>query len=227
MGDYYRPTYASQVFMGFTPANPISFNIEFSMLSDLRDKPFDEKTTSDPWEYLARFHETTPMCQPEDIIEDRVKLKLFNFSLVGRAKDWLLCLPNGVIRTWRDLEDKFLERLFTIAQFTEMKAKITHFEQQDIESLYNSWERFKLLLHICPNHSMNNIEQMHNFVKGLQTQVRMFLYAPVRGTIRKLTESRVKELIEKMSLNEYNFLNTKGFNRVETKNIYHSELTLV
>lgn len=73
---------------------------------------------------------------------------------------------------------------------------------------------------------MSNMEQIQNFVKGLQTQVRMLLDASARGTIRTLTEPQVKELIVKMSLNEFNFSNTRGFNRVETKNRSHSDLNL-
>lgn len=94
MGDYYRLTDASQVSLGFIPATPVNCNIKYSMLSDLRDNPFGGNATSDPWEHLERFHETKSMCQPKDITEDQVKLKLFSFSWVGRAKDWLLRLPN-------------------------------------------------------------------------------------------------------------------------------------
>jgi hypothetical protein len=32
-----------------------------------------------------------------------VKLKLFPFSLRGKAKDWLLSLPNGSINSWDNL----------------------------------------------------------------------------------------------------------------------------
>lgn len=113
MGNYYKPTDASQVSMGFLPANPVNFKIKYVVLSDSRDKPFDGNATSDPWEHLARFHEITSMCQLEDITEDHVNLKSINFLLVGREKDWLLCLPNWVIKTWTELEDKFLERFFT------------------------------------------------------------------------------------------------------------------
>lgn len=42
---------------------------------------------------------------------------------------------------------------------------------------------------------MSNMKQMHNFVKGLQAQVQMFLDASVGGTIRTLTELQVKELM--------------------------------
>lgn len=113
MGDYRMPTNASQVSRRFLPAGPTIFNIKYTVLSDLKDKPFDGNTTSDPWGHLTRFHETTSMCQPEGIIEDQVNLKSFSFSLVGRAKDWLLCMPKGVIKTWKELKDKFLGRFFT------------------------------------------------------------------------------------------------------------------
>lgn len=54
----------------------------------------------------------------------------------------------------------------------------------------------------------------------------MLLDASAGGTIRTLTKLRVKGMIEKMSLNEYNFANTKGLDGLETKNRSHSELTL-
>lgn len=55
----------------------------------------------------------------------------------------------------KNLEDKFLEIFFTTTQFTKRKVGITQFKQQETESLYNFWERFKLLLRICPDHNMN------------------------------------------------------------------------
>lgn len=87
------------------------------------------------------------------------------------------------------MEDKFLKRFFTTTQFTERKSEITHFEQQETESLYDAWERFKLLIHKFPNQNMSNMEQMQNFVKGLQAQVRMLIDASTGGTIRSLTKS--------------------------------------
>lgn len=54
----------------------------------------------------------------------------------------------------------------------------------------------------------------------------MLLDASTGGTIRTLTEPLVKQLIENMSLNEYNFANTRGLDKLETKNESHSELTL-
>lgn len=104
---------------------------------------------------------------------------------------------------WKEVEDKFLERFFTTSQFTDMRDEIVNFEQQDTESLYDSWERFKLLLCRCPNHNMNNMEQMQNFIKGLKSQTCTLLDASAGGTIRKITEPQVKDLIDNMYINEY------------------------
>lgn len=45
----------------------------------------------------------------------------------------------------KELEDKFLEIFSRPTQFIERQAKIVNFEQWEAESLYDSWERFKLL----------------------------------------------------------------------------------
>ena len=55
---------------------------------------------------------------------------------------------------------------------------------------------------------------------------KLLFDASAGGTIRTLTEPQVKDLIEKMSLNEYSFANTRGLNTLETKTNSHSELTL-
>lgn len=69
---------------------------------------------------------------------------------------------------------------------------------------------------------MSNMEQMQSFIKGLQIQARMLLDEFVKGTIRTLTDPRVKKLIEKMSLNKYNFSNKSDIKNVETKSFLKS-----
>ena len=58
MEDYCMPIDASQVSRGLLLADSTNFNIKYAVLSDLRNKPFYGNVTSDPWEYLARLHET-------------------------------------------------------------------------------------------------------------------------------------------------------------------------
>lgn len=50
---------------------------------------------------------------------------------------------------------------------------------------------------------MRNMEQMQNFIKDLKSQTHMLLDASAGGVIRQMTEPQVKDLIEKMFMNEY------------------------
>lgn len=113
MGDYYKKTDEGHVYRGFVMAKPTNFDIKHFVLSGLRGNLFDENTIRDMWEHLSRLYKITSMCRPTDITEDQVKLRLFGFSLIGRSKDWLTFLPNGTIQTWKDMNDKFLDRFFT------------------------------------------------------------------------------------------------------------------
>lgn len=96
MGDYYKRTDEGLISRAFVSENPVNFDIEIYL-----------------WEHLARFYEITSICKPNDTTEDQVNLRLFSFSLIGKAKDWLLCLPIGTIWTWKELKNNFLEIFFT------------------------------------------------------------------------------------------------------------------
>ncbi|KAK2436917.1 hypothetical protein QL285_021877 [Trifolium repens] len=203
MGDYCRRTDAGQISMGFQPANPVTFDIKNTVLSGLRENQFDGSAIRDPWAHLENFYETCTMCHPDGFTDSQIKLRLFGFTLIGRAKDWLQCIPSGTITTWKELEDKFLERFFTTDQFLARRADITGFEQGETESLYEAYERFKMLLRKCPNHCLDNMEQMQIFIRGLRMQSRMLIDASAGGTIKNKNEDEVRQLVENMCLNEY------------------------
>jgi hypothetical protein len=51
-----------------------------------------------------------------DIDGDIIKLKLFPFSLRGRAKDWLLSLPRNSINSWVKCKDAFIRKYYPPAK---------------------------------------------------------------------------------------------------------------
>lgn len=85
--DYCKGTDEEQVSEGFVLAYPSNFDIKSYVLSGLREILFDRNTIRDPLAHLARFYEIALMCKPTFVTEDLVKLRLFGFSLIGRAKD--------------------------------------------------------------------------------------------------------------------------------------------
>jgi hypothetical protein len=48
----------------------------------------------------------------KNVENDIVKLKLFSFSLRGKAKDWLLSLPNGSINSWDNPRGAFTKKYY-------------------------------------------------------------------------------------------------------------------
>lgn len=139
IGDYYMRTDIDAISRGFQLVNPVKFDIKSYVLQGLIDNPFNGQAIRDTWEHITMFYQTCSMCKPtRDITGEQVKLHLFEFSLISRAKDWLQCIPNGMIQTWKELEDKFLEIYYSNAQFNKIKVKITNFIQDYSESLLDA-----------------------------------------------------------------------------------------
>ncbi|MCI19259.1 hypothetical protein A2U01_0040415, partial [Trifolium medium] len=136
-------------------ANPTTFTINNIVFKEIKGSQFSGDNSQDPWEHLCHFQEVCAIQEvPEHVTEDQKKLRLFTYSLTKDAKDWLYCLGSGTIQTWKELEEKFLDRFFTYKQFQERKAAIVNFKQHAKESLYQGHQRFKLLRRRCPNHQI-------------------------------------------------------------------------
>ena len=94
-------------------ANPItcpeikvdSFEVSPGLLNLIAKEQFGGSASEDASMHLHNFCEICDMQKFKNVENDIVKLKLFPFSLRGRAKDWLLSLPNGSISTWDNLKE--------------------------------------------------------------------------------------------------------------------------
>ena len=109
LGDYGLANNRGRLTHTFQPANPVAFDIKTTVLNGLRDKQFDGAEGRSPHEHWSHFAETCEYCvPPSTVTNDQKKLRLFAFTLTGRAKDWLISLPAGTIQTFEELEMKFL-----------------------------------------------------------------------------------------------------------------------
>ncbi|GAU37119.1 hypothetical protein TSUD_278700 [Trifolium subterraneum] len=163
--------------------------------------------------HLSHFYDACDYTDPPDISESDKRLRLFKFSLTGRAKDWLDTIPPSTIQTWQQLERKFKDKYFPIQKFLERRADIMNFEQGGVETLYNSWERFKLCFKKCLDHGIDTLAQMQHFTQGLRPQTRMLLDASAGGSLKNKDENEAKELMETMAQNEYRAQNDRGIKK--------------
>jgi hypothetical protein len=86
--------------------------------------------------------------------DESVRLRLFSFSLSGKAKTWLHSNMLGSITSWEILLTKFYNKFFPISRINEFLRKISSFSQEEEDEKFcDSWERFKELTMKCPPHS--------------------------------------------------------------------------
>jgi hypothetical protein len=67
----------------------------------------------------------------KDVDGDIIKLKLFPFSLRGRAKDWLLSLPRNSTDSWVKCKDAFIGKYYPPAKIISLRSVI------HLKSIYN------------------------------------------------------------------------------------------
>ncbi|MCI67565.1 hypothetical protein A2U01_0088824, partial [Trifolium medium] len=51
--------------MRFQTANHVTFDINNTVLTELKKNQFDGNAIRDPWEHLEHFYETCTMCRPD------------------------------------------------------------------------------------------------------------------------------------------------------------------
>ncbi|KAG9453691.1 hypothetical protein H6P81_006595 [Aristolochia fimbriata] len=165
----------------------------------------DQHEEEDPNEHIERFLELCDTFKFEDVTNEAVWLRLFPFTLRDRAKSWLSTLQPDSIRTWDELQKKFLGKYFPPAKTIKLRNAISNFMQEHDEQLFEAWERYKELLRKCPNHGIPRWMQMEIFYNGIIVSTRSLIDAAAGGTMNKKTPNEVYELIEEMTSNFYQY----------------------
>ncbi|KAG9454314.1 hypothetical protein H6P81_007218 [Aristolochia fimbriata] len=188
------------------PEVPSNFEIKPQILSMIQNNyQFGGLSNEDPNEHIEKFLEICDTLRFKDVTNEAVWLRLFPFTLRDRAKSWYHTLPPESIRTWDELQRKFLGKYFPPAKTIKLRNAISNFMQDHDEELYEAWERFKELLKKCPNHGIPRWMQIETFYNGITVSTRNLIDAAAGGTVNKKTPNETYELIEEMSSNMYQY----------------------
>ena len=117
--------------------------------------------------HLNNFVELCDMQKYKEVDGDIVKLKLFPFSLRGRAKEWLQSLPRNSIDSWDKCKDAFIGKYYLPAKIIQLRSNIMNFRQLDNEHVAQAWERMKYLVKNCPTHGLTTWMVIQTFYAGL------------------------------------------------------------
>jgi hypothetical protein len=122
----------------------IFYEIKPALLNLVMKEQFSGVSTNDAAAHLNNFFVLCEMQKYKDVDGDIIKLKLFSFSLRGRAKDWLLSLPRNSIGSWVKCNDAFIGKYYPPAKIIALQSDIMKFRQFDNEHVAQAWERMNL-----------------------------------------------------------------------------------
>jgi hypothetical protein len=137
----------------------------------------------------------------KDVDGDITKLKLFPFSLKGRAKDWLLSLPRNSIGSWVKCKDAFIGKYYPPAKIISLISDIMKFKQFDNEHVAQAWERMKSLIKNCPTHGLTIWMIIQTFYAGLNFSSIYLLDSTAGGTFMSITLGATTKLLDYMMVN--------------------------
>nr|GEW34584.1 reverse transcriptase domain-containing protein [Tanacetum cinerariifolium] len=148
--------------------------------------------------HLDQFLHVTQSIKVNGVTDDALRLYLFPYSLTHHATAWFDPLPRNSINTFEHMAKMFLRKYFPPSIVTKLRNEITNFRHSPDESLFEAWERYKILINRCPNHNMFPVTQIDTFYNGLTLRHRDTINAAAGGTFMKRYSKECYDLIENM-----------------------------
>src|SRR6185436_300969 len=117
------------------------FEIKTGLVNMVQASPFCGKASEDARAHLQNFLEVSSIINPRGTTMDNVRLRLFPFSLLGKAKTWFYTYKDA-FNTWDACSKVFLVKYFPLGKTNALRNRISSFEQLQDETVPEAWERF-------------------------------------------------------------------------------------
>ncbi|XP_057770944.1 uncharacterized protein LOC130990733 [Salvia miltiorrhiza] len=161
---------------------------------------YSDMPGEDPQRHLQDFEMACGTVRTaSQALGEYIRLLTFLFSLLEGAREWLYDLPERSIRTWQELQSKFLEKYFPAARIQNLRTRISNIKMGWAEVLYEYWGRFKQMLAKCPQHQIPDHDLIRYFMEGLRRQERQWLHAACGGSILNKSAAEAFKLIADMA----------------------------
>src|SRR5215469_4139157 len=117
------------------------------------------------------------------VSEDAKRIRLFPFSLRGKARDWFKSLDPYTITSWQQLTNEFLVKFYPPSLTMRLRDEILGFKRKSNETLYEAWGRFKELIGECPHHRIPKWQLVQAFYKSCTFEERSTLDSSAGGAL--------------------------------------------
>ncbi|GKA01566.1 reverse transcriptase domain-containing protein [Tanacetum coccineum] len=149
------------------------FGLKNHMIQHVQNScQFHGLPSDDANKHLDKFLTITQSMKQNRVTDDALRLCLFPYSLTHHATAWFDRLLKNYIHTFKEMISKFLSKYFPPSMITKIRNDISNFRQLPDESLFEAWERYKLLIDRCLNHNMLPVTQIDTFYNRLTLRHR-------------------------------------------------------
>ncbi|CAN6586189.1 unnamed protein product [Malus baccata var. baccata] len=175
------------------------FELKSSLLHHILK--YHRLSMEDPNKHLKEFEMVCSSMTLINVDGSILKMKVFPFSLLEKAKDWLYELAPGTVTSWESMKRPFLEKFFPTSRVILLRKRISGIQQDEGESFPTYYERFKSLVASCPQHQMKEELLLQYFYEGLLPIERQMLDASAGRALVDRTPTVAKTLIANRALN--------------------------
>ena len=207
MEDFWRPVIRNEYStIRQPPIQANSFELKPALITMVQLHQFTGHPSEDPNEHLGRFLRMENTIKLNRVNPDIIKLQLFPFSLRDVASSWFESMAYGLVDSWEELVEAFMERFFPPTLTSERIREIIAFKQGEKESLYNALERYKKLLKRCPMHGINQITQIDIFYHAMNYSSKGIIDVACCGAFKRKSAKEANQLIEDLAKSNYRAL---------------------
>jgi hypothetical protein len=104
-----------------------SFELKSALINMVQQSPFYGKATEDANAHLQDFLEICSTFTIRGVTQDAVRLRLFPFSLLRKAKQWFYSNKEAV-STWEMCSNAILAKFFPLDKTNALRNKISAFQ---------------------------------------------------------------------------------------------------
>src|SRR5919197_1305906 len=109
-----------------------NFELRTGLITMVQASPFCGLPNEDANAHLQHFLELCDTIIIKDVAADVIRLRLFPFSLVGKAKQWFY-KDKEAVSTWSKCSMAFLTKFFPMGKTNVMRGRISNFQQSQME----------------------------------------------------------------------------------------------
>jgi len=169
-----------------------------TLINMVQVNPLFWKPHDDANDHLQHFLEVCNTFTVKNVTTNAICLRLFPFSLLGKAKQWFYANKSEVTN-WDKCANAFLKKFFLASKTSALRLKILSFQQQSDETIPEAWERLNEYIHACPHHGIDEWLIIQGFYHGLTGMARSHLDASAGGAFLQKNVKDAKDLIKRWS----------------------------